>query len=141
MVLSLLRVERLSVEGMMSRSFREADHARRMDTIREDLEKVEKNLEKECSRELSEYLQPLIKFFDRANEYLESRKQSLPSILQSHRVASELVPGRILLITESNHINKLAMLLASNTSSAKIAYKVLILTDDRDDGGANQGCC
>lgn len=62
---------------MMSRSFREADHARRMDTIREDLEKVEKNLEKECSRELSEYLQPLIKFFDRANEYLESRKQSL----------------------------------------------------------------
>ncbi|KAI4466850.1 atp-dependent rna and dna helicase [Holotrichia oblita] len=139
MVLSLLRVERLSVEGMMSRSFREADHARRMDTIREDLVKVEKNLEKECSRELSEYLQPLIKFFDRANEYLESRKQSLLSILQSHRVASELIPGRILLITHSNHINKLAMLLASNTSSAKIAYKVLILIDDRDDSGANQG--
>lgn len=62
---------------MMSRSFREADHVRRMDTIREDLKKVETSLEKECSRELSEYLQPLIKFFDRAHEYLDDRKQKL----------------------------------------------------------------
>ncbi|GJQ84402.1 tst [Trypoxylus dichotomus] len=138
MVLSLLRVERLSVEGMMSRSFREADHVRRMDTIKEDLKKVEQSLQKECSRELSEYLQPLIKFFDRANEYLEARKEKLTRILQSHRVASELVPGRILLITHSNHINKLAMLLSSNTSGTKISYKVLILTDDRNTTCDNQ---
>ncbi|XP_022902314.2 superkiller complex protein 2 [Onthophagus taurus] len=130
MVLSLLRGESLSVEGMMSRSFREADHQRKMFDVHRKLEKVEETLKVETNQEFSEYLQPLVKFFDRANDYLKVREEILPDIIQFHRVSKELTPGKLLLITHSKHINKLAILLSSNLKASKPILKVLVLSDN-----------
>lgn len=130
MVLSLLRVESLSVEGMISRSFREADHQKKMEDTRVKLQDVEKKLVKECSYDLSEYLQPLIKFYVKAREYIEKRIQVLETILSHHKVTKEMIPGRVLLITHGTHLNKLGVLLAAGKTSKAVSYKVLVLTDD-----------
>ncbi|XP_030766444.1 helicase SKI2W isoform X2 [Sitophilus oryzae] len=74
MVLSLLRVETLSVEGMMSRSFGEVDHQKKVTDIKVELEEVEKKLEELGKDQLSSYLQPLVKFYDTASAYMEQRK-------------------------------------------------------------------
>lgn len=73
-------MERLSVEGMMSRSFREADHQKKMHDIRKELEKVEAELSKECARELSEYMEPLVEFYNSASSYLRARQEVLVSL-------------------------------------------------------------
>ena len=51
--------------------------------------------------------------------------------MQSHKVARELTPGRVLLVTHGHHVNKLAILLQAIIKQNKGAYKVLILVDDQ----------
>lgn len=70
-------MENLSVEAMMSRSFKEADHQKKLVVIREDLKEVERKLGTECNREFGEYLQPLVKFYERASTYLDTRQENL----------------------------------------------------------------
>lgn len=74
-VLSLLRVESLTVEGMMSRSFGEADHQKNMVDIKKQLEQVEQQLEELSRQQISSYLQPLVKFYEKASAYLQIRKE------------------------------------------------------------------
>lgn len=62
---------------MMSRSFKEADHQKKLVNIREDLKDVEKKLEMECNREFGEYLQPLVKFYEQTSSYLIFREEHL----------------------------------------------------------------
>lgn len=76
-MLSLLRVESLSVESMMSRSFREADHQKQKDNIRKELKTAEEQLKEEYKKNLSEYLKPLIKFYESARTYLDYREEVL----------------------------------------------------------------
>jgi antiviral helicase SKI2 len=138
MVLSLLRVESLSVEGMMSRSFREADHQKKMVDIQNELVVVEKEIEELCSQELSSYLQPLVKFYECAASYLEARSRCMDNVMTSPKVIKVLTPGRILLVTHKSHVNKLALLL-SIIRGKKPSYKVLVLTDAKaeTDNGKN----
>lgn len=79
-MLSLLRVEGLSVEGMMSRSFRENDHQKKLTDIRLELAEVDKKLAEEHAGEFGEYMKPLIKFYDVANDYLVFRQEILVSL-------------------------------------------------------------
>lgn len=76
----MLRVESLSVESMMSRSFREADFQKKLEDIREKLKKVELELVEETTKELNDYMQPLVQFYNAANTYLEYRQEVLVSL-------------------------------------------------------------
>ena len=60
---------------MMSRSFREADHQKNMLSIKQKVKKVEAELKLESSKEINEYLQPLVKFFDVAYDYIQTRRE------------------------------------------------------------------
>nr|XP_023019779.1 helicase SKI2W [Leptinotarsa decemlineata]XP_023019780.1 helicase SKI2W [Leptinotarsa decemlineata] len=129
MVLSLLRVESLSVEGMMSRSFREADHQKNMVDIKKELERVEKLTTELCRQQISSYLQPLVKYYEVANLYLNIRENTMNAVMNSSKVQKILSPGRILVVTQKHHINKLALLL-STIRSKHLQFKVLVLSDD-----------
>ncbi|CAG9821156.1 unnamed protein product [Phaedon cochleariae] len=128
MVLSLLKVESLSVEGMMSRSFREAENQKNMVDIKIELELVEEQLEELCRQQLSNYLQPLVKFYDSASAYLNTRQDIMNSIIMSPKLQKTLTPGRIIVVTHNTHINKLALIL-SCIRSKKPSYKALVLSD------------
>ncbi|KAJ8934479.1 hypothetical protein NQ314_013354 [Rhamnusium bicolor] len=128
MVLSLLRVESLSVEGMMSRSFGEADHQKNMAEIKKQLEEVDHQMEELCRQQISSYLEPLVKFYDSATAYLQVKKQIMDNVMLSSKLQKTMTPGRVLVITCKNHINKLALLLQV-ARSKQVQYKVLVLTD------------
>lgn len=49
----------------------------------------------------------------------------------NNKVTKEMIPGRVLLITKQEHINKLALLLNANVRGGKATYRVLVLKDDR----------
>lgn len=70
-------MEGLSVEGMMSRSFRENDHQKKLTDIQRELAEVDKKLAEEHVGEFGEYMKPLIKFYDAANDYLLFRQEIL----------------------------------------------------------------
>lgn len=72
MVLSLLRKESFSVEEVMSRSFKEADFQKNKSTVREKIKSIKEKIRCKYSNEIEEYLQPLVKFYDFARDYLES---------------------------------------------------------------------
>ncbi|XP_072388154.1 superkiller complex protein 2 isoform X2 [Diabrotica undecimpunctata] len=129
MVLSLLRVESISVEGMMSRSFREADHQKNMIEIRKKVEKVDEELKELCRQQISTYLRPLVKFYETASVYLNIRKNIMNSVLSSPKVQKTLIPGRLIVITHKHHVNKLALILTCIRSKQHL-YKVLVLNDN-----------
>ncbi|KAK5649054.1 hypothetical protein RI129_003946 [Pyrocoelia pectoralis] len=129
MVLTLLRVESLSVEGMMSRSFREADHQKKMEQIRTKLTEVSKALEIENRHELNEHMQPLVKFYTNVKLFLDAHQQLMPEIVKSSTLQKQLTSGRVVLITHKSHVNKLALILSTSSKSSDLWYKVLVLTD------------
>ncbi|CAG9834639.1 unnamed protein product [Diabrotica balteata] len=131
MVLSLLRVESISVEGMMSRSFREADHQKNMIEIRKKLEKVEEELKELCRQQISTYLRPLVKFYETASVYLNIRKNIMNSVMSSPKVQKTLIPGRLIVITQKHHVNKLALILTCIRSKQHL-YKVLVLNNTQE---------
>lgn len=64
---------------MMSRSFRENSHQKKMDDIRKELKEVEEAIAEKCNIKFSEYMTPLVKFYEAASQYLEVREQILVS--------------------------------------------------------------
>lgn len=74
-MLSLLRVESLTVELMISKSFGEADHQKNAPELDEELQRTDQKLQDLLQQSLSSYLQPLTKFFDAANLYLKKRME------------------------------------------------------------------
>ncbi|XP_044744519.1 helicase SKI2W [Coccinella septempunctata] len=127
MVLGLLRTEKLSVEGMMSRSFLEADHQKKMVAWKQKLADVEKEINDLCKDELNNHLQPLVAYFDSANAYLKQHKLIMSTVMCHSKVQKVMTPGRVLLICWKNHINKLAILLSVARGNQQ--YKVLILSE------------
>lgn len=81
MVLSLLRVESLTVELMISKSFGEADHQKNVADLESELCKIQTDLEEICKQQLSGYLLPLVKFYECASSYLRQRNEVLVSKL------------------------------------------------------------
>jgi len=75
MILNLFRVEKISVEGMMSRSFKECGYSHNQKKYEKELESVEKKI-KEISLDAQRHgphWQPLSHFYDIAAEYLKLR--------------------------------------------------------------------
>lgn len=131
MVLSLLRVESLSVEGMMARSFLEVNHQKNVVKVHDDIKELERQLSELNKEQQSNYLQPLVEFFYKANDYLEMRNVLMIKLVVKPKFAKILTPGRILLITHQNHMNKLALLLKIHRTQ-NLNYQVLVLTDSTE---------
>ncbi|KAF7271600.1 hypothetical protein GWI33_015550 [Rhynchophorus ferrugineus] len=129
MVLSLLRVESISVEGMMSRSFGEAEHQKQVADMQLELEKIDEQLQEVSHEELSGYLQPLVKFYKAASEFLSHRSVIMPQLLNNPKIQKVLVPGALVIITHKTHCNKLALILSVDRYKSPINYKVMVLTD------------
>jgi hypothetical protein len=75
MILNLFRVEKISVEGMMSHSFRERLYSHNQKKYEKELESVKKRI-KEISfntQQHGAHWQPLSHFYDVAAEYLKLR--------------------------------------------------------------------
>lgn len=128
MILSLLRVERVSVEDMMQHSFREFGKQLQVPENQEQLKLAEEKLLELL--EISEHLAPLCNFYVACSDYLKLNDELMVKFLNQQKIYNELKPGRILMVSEGRHYNKLGILLLTQTSSQKeSSYKILVLDE------------
>lgn len=113
---------------MMSRSFREADHQKKTVEMQAELKRVEKEIEELGNQELSGYQQLLVKFYELSALYIETRNKIMENLFASAKMLKVLTPGRLVLLTYKNHINKVGLIL-NIVKGKKSLYKVLVLTD------------
>lgn len=126
MILSLLRVERVSVEDMMQHSFREFGKQLKVPENEEQLKMAEEKLQQ--LTEISEHLTPLCNFYMACREFLELNDEMMVKFVNQQKIYNEMKPGRVLMVTEGRHYNKLGIFLAPVISSQKeTTYKVLVL--------------
>ncbi|XP_063216378.1 superkiller complex protein 2 isoform X3 [Bacillus rossius redtenbacheri] len=131
MILNLLRVQKISVEGMMSRSFKELDHQHSQGRYKRQLKAVEEEMERigGSSQPGANYDQ-LLEFYCTASEFLQLWADVRSEVLRQPRAAKELVPGRVLLVSHQQHANKLALLLKVEAlRKDEYRYKALVLVD------------
>lgn len=133
MILSLLRVERVSVEDMMQHSFREFGKQLLMPANQEQLKVAEEKLLE--LMEISEHLAPLCNFYIACRDFLQLNDKLMVKFVNQQKIYNELKPGKVLMVSDGRHYNKLGILLALQTSSQKeTMYKVFVLdnppTDD-----------
>lgn len=132
MILSLLRVERVSVEDMMQHSFREFGKQLKVPENKEQLKLAEEKLLE--LTEISEHLAPLCNFYMACSDFLKLNEELMVKFVNQQKIFNELKPGRVLLVSDGRHYNKLSILLALITSSQKeTTYKVLVLDDPETD--------
>lgn len=132
MILSLLRVERVSVEDMMQHSFREFGKQLKVPENKEQLKLAEEKLLE--LTEISEHLVPLCNFYVACNDFLKLNEEVMVKFVNQQKIYNELKPGRILIVSEGRHYNKLAIVLALQTSTQKeTSYKVLVLDNPTND--------
>lgn len=128
MILSLLRVEMLTVEDMMSNSFREYRKQLRMPENKEQLKVAEAKIS--SAEELSTHLGALCEFHDIAYEYIAEWNSTMPTLYAQSKIVKELKPGRVLIVSHMHYYNRLGILLWTSTAAHKeITYKVLILNN------------
>lgn len=106
------------------------EHQKKRVTVELDLKDVEQKLNALSSNELSSFLRPLVKFYEWASNFLWLREQFWSKCF-IYKEKKLLSPGRIIVITHKHHINKPAVFLLTS-NSARQEYKVLILTDEKD---------
>lgn len=77
MILNLFRVEKISVEGMMSHSFKERGHSHNQKKYEKELESVKKRISEISlnTQQHGPHWQPLSHFYDIAAEYLKLRSK------------------------------------------------------------------
>ncbi|XP_075982834.1 superkiller complex helicase subunit twister [Anticarsia gemmatalis] len=126
MILSLLRAATVSVEGMMQRSFREFNQIIQADNYRKQLQLAEKEYSEKCSTPLAAHLAPLATFYDTAAMYIDVLNEIMPILLNQSKVAKELTPGKVLIVSAGPYINQLGVLL-NNNGPRQTPYKVLVL--------------
>lgn len=126
MILSLLRVERVSVEDMMQHSFREFGKQLKVPENKEQLRKAEEKLAE--LTEISEHLTPIANFYSSCREFFKLNDEIMVKFMSQPKIYNDVKVGRILLISTSHHYNKLAILLKADNDS----LKVLVLTNEDD---------
>nr|CAD7586424.1 unnamed protein product [Timema genevievae] len=128
MILNLLRVQKISVEGMMSRSFKELNHQSSQGRYKKELKAVEEEMERinSAGHPVPNFDQ-LAEFYTSASEFLHLWSEVRGIVLTQPRAVREMIPGRILLIYHRTHANKLALLLKSEVFRREPVYKVLVL--------------
>lgn len=95
----------------MQRSFREFSQIIQADNYRKQLLAAEKEYSVKCSTPLASHLAPLATFYDTAAEYIDVLNDIMPILLGQSKVAKELVPGKILIVSCGPYINQLAVYL------------------------------
>ncbi|XP_041764989.1 helicase SKI2W [Anopheles merus] len=135
MMLYLLRVELVSVENMMLHSFREFDKRQQMPQSKLELNQVQEKMS--ALSKLSDHLQPLCEFYEAASEYLNLRNELLPKQLCQPKAINELKVGRVVVVTDEHHYNKLGILLSVSVQSHK-ELKLVVLVLDHCASGKTQ---
>ncbi|KAL7016749.1 hypothetical protein ACKWTF_010116 [Chironomus riparius] len=134
MILSLLRVERVSVEDMMQHSFREFGKQLKMPENQEQLNLAEKKLAE--LTEISEHLAPICNFYTACREYIKLNDEVMPKFVIQPKVYNELKVGRIVLISMDIHYNKLGIILKDKSTDS--SFKVLVLDELSGNDESNQ---
>uniref|UniRef100_A0A182LYH4 Helicase SKI2W n=1 Tax=Anopheles culicifacies TaxID=139723 RepID=A0A182LYH4_9DIPT len=127
MMLYLLRVELVSVENMMLHSFREFDKRLQMPQSKLELSKMQEKVS--ALTKLSDNLKPLCEFYETANVYIELWNELLPKQLCQPKAINELKVGRVLVVTDKHHYNKLGILLSVSLQSHKDMKLVVLVLD------------
>ena len=131
MILYLLRVEMVTVENMMSHSFREFGNQMKIPENKTELKKMEDTIS--SLNQLSDHLKPLCDFYNIAYDYIQVWNELQPLCLTQQKIANELKPGRILVISHAYHYNKIAVLLSVSQQIRKDStYKVLVLDNQNN---------
>lgn len=126
MILNLFRVESVTVEDMMSHSFKEFEtQSTRPDTIAQ-LELAEKQMSKIPA--IGEHLEPLCQFYSSAYEYLTLYQRCMNGLVANKR--ADLKPGKILIVSQGRYYNRIAIFLSSHIIASKQMFKVLILDNN-----------
>ncbi|XP_030080792.1 helicase SKI2W [Drosophila hydei] len=125
-ILTCLRIESIKVEDIMQFSFKEFNQKLQLPTQRKLLQLAEDKFA--TLPNLAEHLTPLIYFYDKSVEYWKEKHRIMKFILSQPKIQKELKVGRIIVITQGKHYNKLALLLNVKSVLGKdTVYKVLVL--------------
>uniref|UniRef100_A0A182QLV6 Helicase SKI2W n=1 Tax=Anopheles farauti TaxID=69004 RepID=A0A182QLV6_9DIPT len=127
MILYLLRVELVSVENMMLHSFREFGKRQQIPQSKLELSKVQEKVS--ALSKLSDHVLPLCEFYEAANVYIDLWNELQPKQLCQPKAINEFKVGRILVVTEKNHYNKLGILLSVSMQSHKEMKLVVLVLD------------
>lgn len=126
MILNLFRVESVTVEDMMSHSFKEFEtQSNKPDTMAQ-LELAEKRISK--IPELGLHMEPLRQFYDCAYEYITTYQRFMSRLVTSKLL--DIKPGKILYISHRRYHNRFAICLSVRSTPNQNLYKVFILDDD-----------
>ncbi|KAK7870957.1 hypothetical protein R5R35_012172 [Gryllus longicercus] len=134
MILRLLRVEKISVEDMMTKSFmefkkqtRQSDYQRELQRIQDEIDQISVT----CTKSGNDA--ELTDLYYSASEYLDHFFDTRLRLLSLPRALKDVQPGRVLLITYEEHVNKLALLLKLETQKREYKYHVLVLCNNEND--------
>ncbi|XP_035772881.1 helicase SKI2W-like [Anopheles albimanus] len=133
MMLYLLRVELVTVENMMLHSFREFGKRQQLPQSKRELTKVQEKVSR--LNKLGDHLQPLCDFYHAAEEIIRLWNEIMPKQLCQPKALNELKPGRVLVISEKQHYNKLALLLAVSVQSQKDMKLTVLVLDHQQQSG------
>lgn len=126
MILSLLRVERVTVEDMMQHSFREFGKQLLVPQNKEQLKLAEEKLAELTV--ISDHLQPLCNFYNACNSFIQLNNEVMKKFLGQQKVFNEMKIGRVLLVSFNRHYNKLGIILSILTAPQKEStFRVLVL--------------
>ncbi|XP_039953042.1 helicase SKI2W [Bactrocera tryoni] len=125
-ILTCLRIESIKVEDIIQFSFKEFNQKLQLPMQQKQLEVAIDKFSQ--LPELGEQLQPLCRFYDLAQEYIIEKQRIMKYLLSQPKIAKELKVGRILVVTQGRHYNKLGILLAIKSTPGKdTVYRLLVL--------------
>lgn len=126
MILKLLRVESVSVEDMMSHSFKEFETVSTKPETEAELKKFE--LQMLAIPDLGSHMEPLNQFFDAANEYILTYQRFMTRSATTKGI--NFKPGKLIYISHNKYQNRFAIFLSAKLPASKPHYDVLILDND-----------
>lgn len=126
MILNLFRVDHVSVEDMMSHSFKEFETQTMKPSIVLQLEKFEEQITK--IPKLGAHMEPLCKYFDSAYEHITAFQRFMTNLATNKLM--HFKPGRVLHISHSKYHNRFAVYLSTSCLLLQTSYNVLILDND-----------
>ncbi|XP_055850000.1 SKI2 subunit of superkiller complex protein [Episyrphus balteatus] len=125
-ILTCLRIESIKVEDIMQFSFKEFNMKQQIPAQAKQLKMAEDKFA--LMPELGEHLKPLVKFYVIASEYIEQKSSLMKSLMSQPKIMKEVKVGRVLMVTQGRHYNKLGILLSIKSVVGKeTVYKVLVL--------------
>ncbi|KAG8232459.1 hypothetical protein J437_LFUL012105, partial [Ladona fulva] len=151
MILNLMKQKGVSitVEQMMSMSFREAWHREQEEEVKSKLPEIESQLRavmeaeqaerqsmEDVKVESAEVLSKMEDFYSTASKMLEEWNYEMPTILKTPQALKVMVPGRLVVLNRGAGRQRLAVILKNeiNSSSAARASKPFYVLHLLDEG-------